>query len=172
MKKIILSLLCFLSLSSLAFAQQPVDPNEDTTTHTGSGAVVNPTDTTTSPGRPPTVAPDNVMTRPTRAGSTDNTQPQQNQDSSFLHIATPDSHGLPGGDANTMIRNVLSNVLNFIALIGVLGLIFAGVQLWISQGKADAIGTAKVNIFNLIIGFVIVLLAWSGVTIVLKYLGF
>lgn len=91
----------------------------------------------------------------------------------FLQISVPDNHGLPGSEgAEPMIRRVIDNALGLIALIGIGGFIFAALQLWVAQGKADGIGKAKTNIFNLIIGFVVVLLAWSAVTIALKYLGF
>lgn len=92
---------------------------------------------------------------------------------SFLQIALPNSHGLPGSSGpQNLLNTVISNALNFLALIAICALIFAGVQLVTAQGKADAIGSAKGNIINIIIGFAIVMLAWSGVNIVLQFIGF
>lgn len=95
------------------------------------------------------------------------------QSGSYLQISLPNNHGLPGGSGpQSLLNTVINNVLNFLALIAIGALIFAGVQLVLAQGKADAIGSAKGNIINIIIGFAIVMLAWSGVNIVLKFIGF
>lgn len=98
---------------------------------------------------------------------------QQIAPGTFLQIATPNSHGLPGEEGvEPMISRVINNALGFIALLGIFAIIIAALQLWLAQGKADAIGKAKTNIFNIVIGFVVVMLAWSGVAVALKFLGF
>lgn len=95
------------------------------------------------------------------------------QTGSFLQIGLPANHGLPGSSGpQSLLNTVINNVLNFLALIAIVAFIYAGVQLVMAQGKADAIGSAKNNIINIIIGFAIVMLAWSGVNIVLRFIGF
>ncbi len=100
-------------------------------------------------------------------------QPQTTNTGSFLNIGLPASHGLPGSNGvNAVLNTVIGNVLSFIALIAIVGLVYSGIQLFAAQGKADAIGNAKQNIFGIIIGFVVVMLAWSGVNILLRFIGF
>lgn len=95
------------------------------------------------------------------------------QTGAFLQLSLPNTHGLPGSSGpQNLLNTVISNALNFLALIAIGALIYAGVQLVTAQGKADAIGSAKGNIINIIIGFAIVMLAWSGVNIVLQFIGF
>lgn len=90
-----------------------------------------------------------------------------------LQISPPPSHGLPGSSGvQSTINTVIGNVLNFVALIAIVALVASGIQLMAAQGRADAIARAKKNIFNIIFGFAIFMVAWSVVTIVLRFLGF
>ena len=101
------------------------------------------------------------------------TQPVVSNTGASLSIGLPASHGLPGSNGvNAVLNTVIGNILSFVALIAIVGLVYSGIQLFSAQGKADAIGNAKQNIMGIIIGFVIVMLAWSGVNILLRFIGF
>ncbi len=90
-----------------------------------------------------------------------------------LQISVPPSHGLPGsGGVQATITNVINNVIGFVAIIAIVAIIVSAIQLMAAQGRADAIAKAKKNIFGIILGFVIFMLAWSIVNIVLQFLGF
>lgn len=100
-------------------------------------------------------------------------QPQSTNTGAFLNISLPASHGLPGSNGvNSVLNTVIGNVLSFISLIAIVALVYSGIQLFAAQGKADAIGNAKQNIFGIVIWFVVVMLAWSGVNILLRFIGF
>ena len=89
----------------------------------------------------------------------------------------PSISGTPGagsGDANTyrtIITNILTAVLNFLALIAVVIVVIAGIRLIVSQGEDDAKDKAKKTIFYALIGLVIVLFARVIVGLVTNYLA-
>ncbi|MBI4835824.1 MAG: hypothetical protein HY817_01035 [Candidatus Abawacabacteria bacterium] len=200
MRKIFIILVLLLCTSSFAFAQNlpnlpggggagavsapnvpgsPTIPNvQNLPGGGGQGAISAPgglpggaAGAVTGPGGLPGGAT-GATTAPSVYGQPNN-QSSNTGSGGFLNIATPANHGLPGNEGlEPIITRVINNALNFIALVGIAGLIFASLQLFLAQGKADGIGQAKNNIFNLLLGFVIVLLAWSGVTIALRFLGF
>lgn len=88
---------------------------------------------------------------------------------------TPDVGGLPDAaspdDFRTVISNILSTVLNFLALVAVVVIVIAGIRMILSQGDEDAMGTAKKTIFYALIGLVIVLFARVIVGFVTVYLA-
>ncbi|OGC81940.1 MAG: hypothetical protein A2V81_03640 [Candidatus Abawacabacteria bacterium RBG_16_42_10] len=90
-----------------------------------------------------------------------------------LQIVAPPAHGLPGsGGVEALITTVVNNVLNFVAIIAIVAIVFSAIQFLLAQGRADAIGKAKKNLFNVVLGFAILMLAWSFVYIILQFLGF
>lgn len=175
--------LVLLGSSSAAYAQQlPSVPNPSNITAPLTGSANNPA-TGGIPAAPnangSAAAPLGGSANNPAAGSSSqsaatstNARPTT-QTGSFLQLSLPNNHGLPGTSGpQNLLNTVISNALNFLALIAIGALIYAGIQLVTAQGKADAIGSAKGNIINIIIGFAIVMLAWSGVNIVLQFIGF
>ncbi len=177
--------LILLSSSSIVYAQQlPSVPNPPNVAAPLTGSANNPA----TGGIPAAPNPNGSSVAAPLGGSANNpaagssSQPgtttvtsarPTTQPGSFLQLSLPNNHGLPGSSGpQNLLNTVISNALNFLALIAIGALIYAGVQLVTAQGKADAIGSAKGNIINIIIGFAIVMLAWSGVNIVLQFIGF
>lgn len=76
---------------------------------------------------------------------------------------TPDIEGLPEATDDESIRttivNIITAVLNFLALIAVIVIIIAGIRLIVSQGEEEQKEKAKKTILYAIIGLVIVLFA-------------
>ncbi len=178
MRKIILSVfvsaMILMAIPSVYAQNQPntIDnagsPVEGSTHVPPPGGTGNSPNNIDNPGAP--VAGSTVVPPP-NSGSTGSGPATQT--GSFLQISLPANHGLPGSSGpQSLLNTIINNALNFLALIGIIALIAAGVQLVMAQGKADAIGSAKGNIINIIIGFAIVMLAWSGVSILLRFLGF
>lgn len=95
-------------------------------------------------------------------------------DSSF---AGPDPNlpGLPGAaddeSVRTIITDILTAVLNFLALIAVVVVVIAGIRLIVSQGEDEAKDKAKKTIFYALGGLVIVLFARVIVSLVTVYLA-
>lgn len=169
------SLLLTMSVPAV-FAQIPPLPSANNNT---TGVAVPPLPGTgNTPGAPATApnasSSNNVPgNNPDTSANQTLNQPQTTNTGAFLNIGLPASHGLPGSNGvNAVLNTVIGNVLSFIALIAIVGLVYSGIQLFAAQGKADAIGNAKQNIFGIIIGFVVVMLAWSGVNILLRFIGF
>jgi len=183
MKKIVILVISLFLFNNIALAQDvsldnlpgnaasqlPQRPNVPALPNTA-GLPNNATGPTSAPAGLPGNA-QGATTAPSVYGQPNNGSAQA-PSGAFLQLSVPDGHGLPGGDAQSMLRRIIDNGLSLIALVGILAILVAALQLWLAQGKADGIGKAKLNIFNIILGFAIVLLAWSGVTIVLKFLGF
>lgn len=106
-------------------------------------------------------------------GSGTTSSPSSGSSGTPLQIAVPPSHGLPGSSgAEAMITTVVNNVINFVAIIAIVAFIFSAIQFLLAQGRADAIGKAKKNLFNIVLGFAFLMLAWSLVYIILQFLGF
>lgn len=88
---------------------------------------------------------------------------------------SPDVNGLPGAANEQGIRqviiNILSSVLNFLALIAVVVVVIAGIRLIVSQGEDDAKDKAKKTIFYALAGLAIVLFARVIVGLVTVYLA-
>lgn len=172
--------LFFLSSSSLAYAQVPnvAAPLTGSANIPANGGIpAGPNPSGSSVAAPLNGSADSPASGPSSApgssGASSNNNQPATQTGSFLQLSLPNSHGLPGSSGpQNLLNTVISNALNFLALIAICALIFAGIQLVTAQGKADAIGSAKGNIINIIIGFAIVMLAWSGVNIILQFIGF
>ncbi len=183
MKKIVILVIALFLFNNIALAQDvslgtlPSDATSQLPQHPNVPASPNNAGlpgNATGPNSAPAGLPGNSQganTAPSVYGQPNNGS-SQNSSGSFLQLSVPSDHGLPGGDAQSMLRRIIDNGLSLIALVGILAILVAALQLWLAQGKADGIGKAKLNIFNIILGFAIVLLAWSGVTIVLRFLGF
>ncbi len=75
----------------------------------------------------------------------------------------PDIQGTPDGaneaDIRRVVLQVLTFVLNFLALLAVVFIIIAGIRLIISQGEDEGKEKAKKTIFSVIIGLLVVLFA-------------
>ena len=88
---------------------------------------------------------------------------------------SPDIQGTPSAADSTEIRqiiiDVLTAVLNFLALIAVIVVVIAGIRMIISQGEEEPMGKAKKTIFYALIGLVIVLFARVIVGLVTTYLA-
>lgn len=88
---------------------------------------------------------------------------------------TPDIDGLPDTADEQGIRdiviNILTSVLNFLALIAVVIVVIAGIRLLVSQGEDDAKDKAKKTIYYALLGLVIVLFARVIVGLVTVYLA-
>ncbi len=88
---------------------------------------------------------------------------------------TPDIEGLPDTADEDGIReiviNILTSVLNFLALIAVVIVVIAGIRLLVSQGEDDAKDKAKKTIYYALLGLVIVLFARVIVGLVTVYLA-
>ena len=182
MKRVLLLLVCIILSCEIAFAQTgPTDVDLDVppAINNPSGPIdldvppaINNPSGPIDLDVPPAINNPSGPTQPGPGAQPTNPQPVT-ATGSFLNISLPNSHGLPGeAGLESMLKSLLQNALYFIGLIGILGLLYAAIQLWLSHGKADSIGSAKVNIFNVILGLAIVLLAWTGVTVVLRFLGF
>ncbi len=88
----------------------------------------------------------------------------------------PNLPGTPPAGQNTqayrnIIITIITAVLNFLALIAVVVIVIAGIQLIISQGNEDAMGKAKKTIYYALLGLVIVLFARVIVGLVTNYLA-
>ncbi len=87
----------------------------------------------------------------------------------------PDVAGLPGATDENGVRDVITNiltaVLNFLALIAVVVIVIAGIRLIVSQGEDEAKDKAKKTIFYALAGLVIVLFARVIVSLVTVYLA-
>jgi hypothetical protein len=88
---------------------------------------------------------------------------------------TPDIAGLPDAADEDSIRQIiidlLTSVLNFLALIAVVVVVIAGIRLIVSQGEDDAKDKAKKTIFYALIGLAVVLFARVIVGLVTVYLA-
>jgi hypothetical protein len=97
------------------------------------------------------------------------------QDTSGFAGDTPDIEGLPDTADEQGIRdiiiNILTSVLNFLALIAVVIVVIAGIRLLVSQGEDDAKDKAKKTIYYALLGLVIVLFARVIVGLVTVYLA-
>ncbi len=74
----------------------------------------------------------------------------------------PDIGGVDGSDTDSIrsgILRVLEIILSFMALIAVVFIVIAGIQLVISQGEEQAKDKAKKTIVYAVIGLVVILLA-------------
>lgn len=82
---------------------------------------------------------------------------------------------LPGAaneeDIRGIITDVITAVLNFLALIAVIVVIIAGIRLIVSQGEDEQKDKAKKTIFYALIGLVIVLFARVIVGLVTQWLA-
>lgn len=89
--------------------------------------------------------------------------------------STPDVNGLPGAadeaGVRKVITDVLSTVLNFLALIAVVIVVIAGIRLIVSQGEDEAKDKAKKTIFYALAGLAIVLFARVIVGLITVYLA-
>lgn len=87
----------------------------------------------------------------------------------------PDLPGIPSAtnpeDVRGVITNILSAILNFLALIAVVIIVIAGIRLIISQGEDEQKDKAKKTIFYALGGLIIVLFARVIVSIVTVYLA-
>lgn len=87
----------------------------------------------------------------------------------------PELPGLPGAaddeSVRTIITDILTAVLNFLALIAVVVVVIAGIRLIVSQGEDEAKDKAKKTIFYALGGLVIVLFARVIVSLVTVYLA-
>lgn len=88
---------------------------------------------------------------------------------------TPNIGGLPSEVNESGIRqlviNLLTSVLNFLALIAVVVVVIAGIRLIVSQGEDDAKDKAKKTILYALIGLAVVLFARVIVGLVTVYLA-
>lgn len=97
--------------------------------------------------------------------------------SAFAQFAgpSPDLEGIPdAADADGLrdtIVNIITAILNFLALIAVIIIIIAGIRLIVSQGEEEPKEKAKKTIFYAIVGLVIVLFARVIVGLVTVYLA-
>ena len=73
-------------------------------------------------------------------------------------------------DAFGLISNALSYLVGLITLVIVLVIVWAGVQIVTSKGDPGSISKAKGMLWNAIVGFAILLVAWLGVDTVIKVL--
>jgi succinate dehydrogenase/fumarate reductase cytochrome b subunit len=93
-------------------------------------------------------------------------------------FAGPDPN-LPGTPAagqsaenyRQIVINIITAVLNFLALIAVVVVVIAGIRLIVSQGDDEAKDKAKKAIFYALIGLVIVLFARVIVGLITNYLA-
>lgn len=87
----------------------------------------------------------------------------------------PDIDGLPSAADENGVRDVITNiltaVLNFLALVAVVIIVIAGIRLIVSQGEDEAKDKAKKTIFYALGGLIIVLFARVIVSIVTVYLA-
>ena len=88
---------------------------------------------------------------------------------------TPALPGTPGSTDEAGIRNVITDiltaVLNFLALVAVIIIVIAGIRMIVSSGEEEAKEKAKKAIFYALIGLVIVLFARVIVGLVTVYLS-
>ncbi len=70
----------------------------------------------------------------------------------------------------TMVNNLIQWLFTMLALIAVMMLMYAGVQLVVSRGNSHAMEEVKGMLTNIVIGFVIILSAWLIVDTVMKML--
>lgn len=73
-------------------------------------------------------------------------------------------------DAFGLISNALSYLVGLITLVIVLVIVWAGIQIVTSKGDPGSISKAKGMLWNAIVGFAILLVAWLGVDTVIKVL--
>ncbi len=104
---------------------------------------------------------------------------------SFVYASSALAQGFAGPDPNLqglptatdasgvrgVITNILTAVLNFLALIAVVVIVIAGIRLIVSQGEDEAKDKAKKTIFYALAGLVIVLFARVIVSLVTVYLA-
>jgi hypothetical protein len=84
----------------------------------------------------------------------------------------PNINGLPNStDPGTVITNIISAVLNVLALVAVAVIIIAGIRLILSQGEEEPKEKAKKTIFYAIAGLIIILFAKVIVNLVTQYLA-
>jgi hypothetical protein len=88
---------------------------------------------------------------------------------------TPNLPGTPAaadeGQIRTIITDIITAILNFLALIAVVIIVVAGIRLIVSQGEDDAKDKAKKTIFYALVGLIIVLFARVIVGLVTVYLS-
>lgn len=70
-----------------------------------------------------------------------------------------------------MITEIVTAVLNFLALIAVIVVIIAGIRLIVSQGEDEAKDKAKKTILYALLGLIIVLFARVIVGLITVYLA-
>ena len=71
----------------------------------------------------------------------------------------PGTPSAEGTDIRQFIVNVISYVLNFLALAAVVVIIIAGIRLVVSQGNEEQKNTAKKTIIYVIAGLIVILFA-------------
>jgi succinate dehydrogenase/fumarate reductase cytochrome b subunit len=64
-----------------------------------------------------------------------------------------------GVNIRTIILNILTWVLNFLALLAVVYIVIAGIRLIVSQGEDEQKGKAKKTILFVIVGLIVIILA-------------
>jgi hypothetical protein len=62
-------------------------------------------------------------------------------------------------DARAGVVDILSGVLDFMALVAVVVIVIAGIRMVVSSGNEDATGAAKKTILWAVIGLIVILLA-------------
>jgi len=81
----------------------------------------------------------------------------------------PDIGGVDGGSESAVrqgILDILTVVLNFMALIAVIFIVIAGIRLVVSQGEEQEKDKAKKTILYVIIGLVVILIAQAIVSFI------
>lgn len=69
-----------------------------------------------------------------------------------------------------LVSNALSYLVALITLVITLVIVWAGIQIVMSKGDSGSISKAKEMLWNAVVGFAILLVAWLGVDTVLKVL--
>lgn len=79
--------------------------------------------------------------------------------------------GVASGDPRTIAANVITAILNFMALFAVIAIVIAGIYMIVSLGNEEQRDRARRIVFYTLIGLVIILLARILVGLVTVYLA-
>lgn len=74
---------------------------------------------------------------------------------------------LPKPNTNTSVETIVNTVFVIFGTIAVLIVVYAGVQLIISQGNSEKVATARRSIIYAIAGLLVILLSWSIVSVII-----
>ncbi len=85
-------------------------------------------------------------------------------------IPVPQPGRAPSGDLVSLITLVSNTILLLVGVVAVLFLIIGGVQYITSAGNPEHIQKAKTTILYAVIGILVTLVAWAGVTFVISQL--